>query len=261
MSRRVARAIVLLGCLVLATGAALAHAEVIQKGKLRVAVKGQLSPRTLPRSDDAPVSVSVSGNIATLDHSDPPQLETLRIELNRHGRIDYTGLPICRYDQIQPASTSRALAACRPSLVGQGHFAADIVLAGQQPYPSQGRLLLFNSRLNGRPVLLGQIYAPRPFATSFVITFTMHRLEHGPFGTVLTAQLPSALGSWGYVTSIEMVLSRRYSYRGGAHSYVSATCPAAPGFSGASFPLAHVSFGFAGSIELDSTLNRDCKAA
>lgn len=237
-----------------------ARAETVQDGALRVKVVGGLSPKTLPRTGTAPVSVTVAGRITTTDDSPPPQLQTLRIEINRRGRIDSKGLPVCPYDRIQPASSARALASCRSALVGRGRFWANIVLSGQEPYPSQGQLLVFNGRLHGRPVLYGQIYAPKPFATSFVITFSVRRVHHGRFGTVLTASLPRALGNWGYVTAIRMNLSRRYVYRGRRHSYLSAGCPAPPGFPGASFALARTSFRFSGGADLATTLNRECAA-
>ena len=69
----------------------------------------------------------------------------MRIELNRHGRLETAGLPECRVSKIQPASTARALRACRPALVGKGAFSVDAVLGGQEPYPSTGTLLVFNS--------------------------------------------------------------------------------------------------------------------
>jgi len=249
-------ALVLLGLL---TAASVVRAEVSQEQQLRVIVAGKLSPHALPRVAKAPVAVSIAGRISTSDGSPPPQLQTLRIDLNRHGSLDYAGLPICPFDRIQPASSARALAACRSALVGQGRFWANIVLAGQAPYPSQGKLLVFNGRRHGRPVLLGQIYSPRPFANSFVIVFTVHRLRRGSFGTALTASLPKALGNWGYVTAIEMTLAREFRYRGARHSYVSAGCPAPPGFSTATYPLARTSFRFAGGFELGSTLNRNCR--
>jgi hypothetical protein len=250
-------------CLVLAlaaTGGSLAKGEIAQKGKLRVTVTGELAPRTLPRKGTAPISVAVGGRISTTDRRPPPQLKLLRIELNRNGRLDYRGLPVCRIGDIHPASSSRALAACRPSLVGQGTFWANIVLSGQQPYATKGRLLVFNGRRNGKPALLGQIYAARPFATSFVITFTVRHLPRGTYGTVFTASLPRTLGSWGYVTAIKMKLSRRYRHRGRRHSYISAGCPAPKGFSRVTFPLARTSFVFAGGRRLSSTLTRTCGA-
>lgn len=245
-------------CAALLTTAALARAEIAQKGNLKVKLSGELAPRALPRTKAAPVSVSVKGQISTTDESPPPQLKELRIEINRHGRLDYEGLAVCEEAQIHPASTQRALAACRSSLVGKGRFWANIVLAGQAPYPTQGRLLVFNGKQKGKPVLLGQIYAPHPFATSFVIPFELEQMKKGNFGTAMVASLPKALGSWGYVTAISLTLSRRYSYRGERHSYLSAACPAPKGAGIASFPLTRTTFSFAGKRSITETLTRHC---
>jgi DNA-binding beta-propeller fold protein YncE len=231
---------------------------VTQRQHLRVALSGELAPLALPRTGTAPVAVSLGGDISTTDGSDLPRLRTLRIEINRGGRIEDRGLPVCSLSEILTATSDRALAACRSALVGTGTFHANIVLKGQAPYPSTGRLLVFNGRKGGKPVLLGHIYAQKPFATSFVITFKITHLAHGTFGTVLTASLPEALGNWGYVTGLEMKLSRRYRAAGERRSYLSAGCPAPKGLSKVPFQLMRASFGFEGGKTLSSTLTRIC---
>jgi hypothetical protein len=233
--------------------------SIVQKGTLRVSIDGSLSPQRLPRRGAAPIGVSVSGRVSTTDGSHPPQLEAIRIELNRHGHLDFAGLPTCPYNRIQPASSDRALAACRAALVGRGRFEAEISLGTQEPYFTSGQMLVFNGKRHGKPVLFGQIYAPRPFATSFVIVFALRRISHGTYGSALTASLPKALGSWGNLTAIEMRLSRRFTYKGERRSFLSAGCPAPAGFPGTIFSLARASFRFAGAGELTSTLTRSCQ--
>jgi hypothetical protein len=240
--------------------ASLASASITQKGTLRVAVKGKLSPKRLPRKGAAPIAVSVSGQISTTDQSLPPQLKSIRIELNRNGQIDNTGLPVCQYSKIQPGSTSRALAGCRDSLVGEGSFSADITLAGQEPYPTQGKLVVFNGERGGKPVLYGHIYSAHPFATSFVIIFSLSKSSHGTYGTVLDAPLPKAMEAWGRLTGLQMTLSRRYSAQSKRQSYLSSGCPAPRGFPGVVFPLARTSFEFAGGMAVNSVLIAECKA-
>ncbi len=250
-------ALVLAAAVLLAAGAA--RAEVAQKGSLRVVVTGKLSPHRLPRRGAAPIAVSVGGKISTVEGNLPPQLKSLRIELNRHGRLETAGLPECRIARIQPASTARALAACRPALVGRGSFTVEVALGGQEPYPSTGILLVFNGKYKGHPALLGQIYAAHPFASSFVIPFVIHEGGRGRYGTALTATVPRALASWGHVTGLDMRLHRVYSYRGRRRSLISAGCPAPAGFPGAVFTLARTSFAFAGGKSLTSTLSRSCR--
>ncbi len=235
-----------------------AQAEVVQQGNLRVTVGAELSPRRLPRVGAAPIAVTVGGRIATTDGGLPPQLESLRIELNRHGHLETAGLPRCQESQIQTASTASALAACHDALVGQGDFSVDVVLGTQQPYPTKGRLLVFNGIYKGKPALLGQIYSVHPFANSFVIPFTIGTLGSGTFGTVLTAKLPPAFVKWGYLSSLTMRLGRSYSHEGRRHSLLSSGCPAPEGFPGATFPLARTSFAFS-TQKIDATVTRSCK--
>lgn len=252
--------IVALLALLLAAGATLAHAEVTQKGNLRVAVRAKMSPRTLPRTGTAPISVSVTGHVTTTDQSAPPQLQQLRIEINRNGHLDPTGLPVCKANLIKTASNGHALAVCGPALVGEGKFFGTITLPGAAPYPIEGKLLVFNATEHGRPVLLGHVFSPHPFATSFLISFQISANRHGTYGTMLSADLTKALGSQRNLTGLEMTLQRRYTYKGKPRSYVSAGCPAPKGFPGAVFSLARTSFSFAGGAKLTSTLTSSCKA-
>ena len=260
MKRQALRAILASALAMALAAAALAQAEVIQRGHLRIKVDGELSPRKLPRSGAAPISVEVGGHIESTDGSPPPQLTRMAIELNRQGTINSKGLPLCPYEALEPASTTRAMAACKQALVGTGSFEAQISLAGQESYVANGKLLAFNGRQGGRPVLFAHIYSPRPFATSFVIVFAIDERAKGTFGTTFAARLPSTLGTWGKLTGIELKLSRHYTYRGKSYSYLSAGCPAPKGFPGASFGFARASFGFAVGKTLSSTLTRSCKA-
>jgi hypothetical protein len=236
-----------------------AASEVAGQGNLRLALDGELTPRSLPRRGDAPVSVALAWKLSTSDGSSVPPLRKVRIEINRHGRFDYRGLPTCSYAKIQPASTERALANCREGLVGRGRFTAVVALAGQESYLASGQMLVFNGRQKGKPVLFGQIYSPYPFANSFVIVFDLERLAHGTYGTVLSATLPPSLRSWGNLTEIRMRLSRRFRYRGKRHSFIAAGCPAAKGFSRALFPLARTTFTFFGDVSQSLTLIRGCR--
>ena len=259
MSARAARLAALLSLAALISTAAFARAEIVQKGTLRVTVSGKLAPTRLPRTGTAPIAVTVGGVVTTTDETLPPQLKRIRIELNRHGSLETTGLPECKVAQIQPASTARALRACRRALVGKGSFSVDVVLAGQEPYPTTGTLLIFNGKYRGKPALLGQIYSAHPFSNSFVIPFVIASRRHGRYGLVLTATLPRALTSWGHVTGLHMRLARRYSYRGHRRSLISAGCPAPKGFPGAVFTLARTTFSFAGGTRIGSSLTRSCK--
>jgi hypothetical protein len=169
---------------------------------LRITVLAQVEPNKLPRTGTAPIAVFVAGHLQSSEGGIPPQLQSLRIEVNRHGLLQSKGLPVCGVPQIQPASTERALEDCADALIGSGRFWANIVLPDQKPYPTSGRLLIFNGREGGHPVILAHIFTSHPFNSSFVIPFSMRHVSKGPYGTELNASLPQALGDWGYLDRI-----------------------------------------------------------
>ena len=250
-------ALALVGTLALLTAASTPAATVQWRG-LRITALAQIKPYKLPRQEPAPIAVFIAGHLQNAKGGVPPQLQKLRIEVNRHGLLQSKGLPVCQIPEVQPASTERALANCGDALIGSGQFWAHIVLPDQGAYPTQGRLLIFNGRDGKRPLILAHIYTSHPFNSSFVIPFSIKRVSRGTYGTELQASLPQALGSWGYLDRIKLTLRRKYRFGGRPLSYFNAACPAQGRAPRASFPLAHAEFFFAGRKPMGATVNKTC---
>ncbi len=83
-------------------------------------------------------------------------------------------------------------------------------------------------------------------------------VRRSPYGTELTASLPEALGTWGYVDRIKLTLKRKYAYRGQRLSYFNAGCPAEAGISRASYPLAFATFSFAARKRIGVEVSKVC---
>jgi len=256
MSRRAALLAFAISALALAP---LARAEPVQRNGVRVSFSGKISPTKLPRRGSAPIAVTVGGEIKTVDGSPPPQLKGIEIEVNRAGRFDPEGLPSCTYSKIQPTTTAGAQRACGPAKVGEGSFAADVVIPEQSPFPSRGKIVAFNGVDRGRPVILAHVYGTAPVPLSFTLVLRMKRGK-GTWGTVLSASLPEVTSDVAYVTGISLTLDRRFSSSGRTRGYVSAGCPAPKGLPGAVFPLLRSSFSFVEAPILTATLTRSCKA-
>lgn len=249
-----------LGVAAMASLSPITSAEVSQKDGVRVSVTGSMSPTKLPRQGTAPIAVSVAGKITTTKATALPKLAKIAIAINRHGKLDRAGLPLCRYGHINPSTTQEAIAACKSSLIGEGTFSADVRIPEQSPFPSVGKVLAFNGRLRGKPAIFAHIYGTKPVPTSYVLPFSITETK-GTYGTLLEASLPQITGEWGYVTGISLKLDRDFSSHGKKRSYLAAGCPAPEGFGKATFPLAKTTFAFAGGLALSSTLNRTCKVA
>lgn len=243
---------------VLVFGGALAKAELVEHGNLFVKFSGGIDPTSLPRHAHAPITVRVDGTVRTLSGERPPALRFISIAINRGGRIETRGLPRCRRSQIEASTSVTALRVCGEALVGRGRYSAGVSFPEQAAFPLRGQILAFNARVDGRRAILAHIYGDDPYPSSRIFVFHIHE-SHGTFGTVLTAALPKALNSNGYLKRIVLNLRRDFVYRGRERSYLSAACGAPAGFSVGVFPFVRVGMTFADGRKLASTLIRTCQ--
>jgi hypothetical protein len=247
-------------CLTAALGlGAIASAEVAQKGNLRVNFEGKISPSALPRSGETPVNVSVSAKVSSTGTEAPPPMAKMSIAINKYGHLQTGELPICRLEDIQPATTDDALAACKRSLVGEGRFLATVLQKGAAPFPSDGKIYAFNGELDGKPAILAHVYGTKPAPASYTISFLISR-SAGTFGTTLKATLPPVKEGSGYITGISLKMGKSFISNPKGRSYFTASCPAPKGASKAVFSFAEASVGFKGGPSLKSTLTRTCEA-
>lgn len=245
--------------LLLALGAAaVARGEVVQQDGVTVGFEGGISPRALPRTELAPVTVKVGGSFKSSEGADPPpQLRKISIGINRAGRIFDRGLPTCRVRRIQPTTIRAAKRICGGAIVGSGKVQVRINLKNQAPFTFNGPMLVFHAkRHRGKRRLLAQVYGKKP-PSAFVLNFKIVE-KKGTYGTVINTVLPKPARKWAYVTHFEMKLRRIYKYRGERHSFISAGCAAPAGFPGAVYPFARANFGFDGGRRVTTTLVRDC---
>ena len=243
---------------VVLTAASLANAELVERGDLFIRFSGGIEPNALPRHERAPIAVRMTGVIKTLSGDRPPSVRRIAIALNRGGKIDSRGLPVCDRRQIEPSSSQEALERCRAALVGTGAYVADIAFPEQDEFRSRGRILAFNAIVDGRKAVLAHVYGNNPVPITRIIVFRINETD-GTFGTVLSGTLPRSLIRWGYLKSISLDFHRTYEYGGKRRSYISAACSAPPGFPGATFSFARASMGFEDGRTLSSTLTRSCQ--
>jgi hypothetical protein len=249
------------GIAVLATalffGATLANAELVERGNLFVRFSGGIEPTNLPRHANAPISVRVDGTVRVLSGERPPALRFILIAINRGGRIETKGLPICRRSRIEASSSEQALRTCGNALVGTGRYSAGVAFPEQSTFPISGRILAFNTVIDGARAILAHVYGRNPYPSSRTFVFHIRR-SGGTYGTVLTAALPAALNRNGYLKRIVLNLKRNYVYRGRQHSYLTAACGAPAGLTVGVFPFVKVGMTFEDGRKLASTLIRTC---
>jgi hypothetical protein len=238
-------------------GAGASQAAVLQEGNLRVKFDADFNPHALPRQHPAPVQIKVSGSIGTTDGSHPPALRWLEVELNRAGKLAAAGLPVCSASRLQSTTTSQALSRCGPALIGHGNFQAVVALEGD--VPTGGKILVFNSRLDGKPALLLHFFAAVPARFTLVVPLRIARTSKGEFGTLLRTRIPRLAGGLASITRIELTVGRRYSSRGKRRSYLSAACSAPPGINFVPFNFARIRMRFEAHAKVESILPGFCR--
>jgi hypothetical protein len=128
-----ARATGLLGaavalCLCASTFASISQAEQDQDGNLRGSFSGGISPRKLPRTELAPVAVTMGGKIATTDRSVPPKLERIVLAINSHGKLQSKGLATCSLAKLNSITSTEAKRVYGDALIGHGNVTSRVSL-------------------------------------------------------------------------------------------------------------------------------------
>jgi hypothetical protein len=242
-----ALALCALGAVVIANAAA----DTVRVGNLIITVDGAISPKKLPKKEAAPITLKLSGSIATNDGTHPPALKTLDLEFDKHGSLNTKGLPTCTVGKLQSTLTAQAKAICGDSLVGTGTVSAQIAFPEQAPFGASGPLLIFNGVPKGaKQVLIFHVHANVPAPTTFVTTALISK-QGGKYGTRAEVAIPTITGGQGSLTSFNATLHRTYTYKGTKQSLLLASCPTGSLY-------AHGVFGFVDGTRASGDVVRPC---
>lgn len=246
------RARVLAACVgtlvAVALASSTAFGETAEVGGLLVGFEGLISPSILPARGPIPVSLKVSGTIKTATGGRVPALKTLTLEFNKDGRLDLSGIPICRVSQLISTLTAQARKVCGASLIGTGRVGAEIKLPEQAPFDAQGPLSIFNGRSKGgKPELITHIYVSDPAPTTFVTTAPVHQAS-GQYGSSVKINIPRIAAGQGSLILFDATI----------HKIIRASCPAPSGLGEVTFPLARDSLRFSDGTAARSVLVRSC---
>jgi hypothetical protein len=234
-----------------------AGAEQTGRGGLVVSFDARLFPKSLPRHGRAPVSISLSGSIRADDRT-APRLRRVELAFGDRGGLDVAGLPTCPRPRLRNATRRQALDRCGAALVGSGWILTEVPLARERPLLARARALAFNGREGGHPAVWVHAYSASP-PVSFVLPFSLRRLQEGAYGMLLEAPVARILGRWPRLRSFQITLGRRFRSGGIRHSFLNARCALPPRFHSLSVPLARATYSFAPAPTIATTILRACR--
>lgn len=217
-----------MGALLAASVALLAgvsSAATVRVGTLVLHADGSFEPRLLPKRAYAPIHFEGFGEITTTNGTLPPALEHVKLDFDRDGHLTTTGLPICPPSKLEGASPQQARNRCSGSIVGTGHLAAAIPLAGLGRIGMTSPLTIFNGpRRDGNPTAVLHARAPFPVSETYVVVAPIERRKGGTYGYRTEFDIPPIAGGLGSLTRIDAKIGRLYRAGGAKRSYVSARC-------------------------------------
>lgn len=225
------RNLIRIGLVVLAislflAGAALAAKEVVRSGNLELSDNGGIAPYKLPPHGGTAATARLEAEVATLDGTQPPALRSIDLEVSKTIGVDAVGLPVCKLNQVLATSSGAAKRACGDALVGSGSGEVEVSFPEQAPFSSTGPLLLFNAGVQGKTTkVLLHAYVDVPAPTAIVVPADITQIHNGAYGLEITARIPKIAGGAGSVTKFQLTVGRKFTYRGQARSFLTASCP------------------------------------
>jgi hypothetical protein len=223
MKRRTAVVATALATLALAcAGAALAVTTVV--GPLKVSATAEFEPHGFPEGGTLPTTFTSTVHIRNRK-GQPPALKTLTFEFDKHGKLNFKGVPTCSRAKLEGATPSQARQACAGSLVGTGIGKARVEIPGQAPFAISSPISIFNAApVGGKPTMIAQAYEKVPSPQALLTEFSIERIHHGRYGYRTEIALPEIAGGDGAATLAEAKFGRTYTRGGHKVGYVEAEC-------------------------------------
>lgn len=204
--------------------AGVSGAAMVRVGTLVLHADGSFEPRLLPKRAYAPIRFEGYGEITTTNGSLPPALEHVKLDFDRDGHLTTAGLPVCPPSKLEGATPEQARNRCSGSIVGTGHLAAAVSLAGLARIDLSSPLTIFNGpRQSGNPTAVLHAQAPFPVSETYVVVAPIERRK-GIYGYRTEFDIPPIAGGLGSLTRIDSKIGRFYRAGGAERSYVSARC-------------------------------------
>jgi hypothetical protein len=218
-------ALVALSLAAVAAGAGGNAPVTVTQGNLKLTANGGFSPTVLPKKGSAPIGLTAEGKIQTLNGEHPPAVQEVVLETPKSGTIQVKGYPTCTSGQLQATDTKTAEKTCGSAIIGSGKTTIQIQFAEQNPINVQSKLLVINGgEAGGTVTLFIHAYITVPTPAAVVTTVKIKKHVHGRFGYTSVATIPKIAGGNGSVTSFNLKIDKKYTYKGKKVSVLSAKC-------------------------------------
>ena len=181
----------------------------VKVGNLELTAGGGFTPKALSKTEQTPIELTAEGSVKESDNSHPPAAREIIIEGDKNAEVHVKGISTCKQGQLQATTTSAAMKACGPALIGEGQTTAQVAFAEQKPIEVPSKLLLFNGgEKGGKITWFVHAYFSNPISGAIVTTVTITKHPNGPFGTLAVAKVPQITGGSGSIISFDLKIKK-----------------------------------------------------
>jgi hypothetical protein len=205
--------------------AAAAYAITTQIGNLKVSATAEFQPRAFPKHGTLPATFGSIVRIKSVNGEQPPALKTLVFEFDKHGKLNFKGLPTCTVAKLEGTTPDEARKRCASSLLGTGVGKARVDIPGKPSLVMTSPISIFNAPPEGgKPALIAHAYETVPAPQALLVPFTVEKINHGRYGYRAELELPPIAAGDGAATLAEVSFGRTYTRHGHKVGYAEAEC-------------------------------------
>src|SRR4051794_12788793 len=150
---------------------------VVTVGNLRLTFNGGFTPTKLSKTKLSPISLNISGKIASVDGSHPPPITSFVLEADKNSGVNGKSVKAtCRQPQLEARTTDDARKVCGKALIGTGKTQVELEFAESKPVQLKSDLLVFNGGVKGgKTTLLIHAFLATPVTASLVTTVVIQK--------------------------------------------------------------------------------------
>jgi hypothetical protein len=204
---------------------AVAYGITTQIGNLKVSATAEFQPRAFPEHGTLPATFGSIVRIKTVNGEAPPALKTLVFEFDKHGKLNFRGLPTCTVAKLEGATPDEARKRCAGALLGTGVGKARVDIDGKPSFTITSPISIFNAPPEGgKPTLIAHAYETVPSPQALLVPFSVEKVNHGRYGYRAELEIPPIAGGDGAAVLAEASFGRTYKRHGRKVGYAEAEC-------------------------------------
>jgi hypothetical protein len=182
----------------------------VRAGNLELTFNGGFTPKTLSKTKQTPITLTVSADLKTVDGTHPPALKEFNVETDKNGAINVKGLPVCTAAKLQSQDTKHAEAICKTAIIGSGQATAEIAFPEQAPINAKSKIIAFNGGFKGGvTTLFVHAYLTVPTPAAIVTTVKIKKIKNGRYGLLAQSSIPKIAGGSGSVTHFNLTINKK----------------------------------------------------